>query len=42
MFGYDAMHYALIFGTILFLIVMPLVIGGWIWRSMRQEPKAIE
>lgn len=37
MFGYDLMHYALIFGTIGFLVVMPLVIGLWIKRAMRAE-----
>lgn len=37
MFGYDLMHYALIFGTIGFLVVMPLAIGLWIKRAMRAE-----
>ena len=35
MIDYSLMHYLLIFGTILFLIVMPVGLLWWMRREMR-------
>lgn len=37
MFDYGLMHYLLIFGTIAFLLVMPLALFVWIKRQVSEE-----
>lgn len=40
MFDYGLMHYILIIGTMLFLVVMPLALMLWIKRQASEEDAA--